>query len=245
MPRKFSLANYAAVLGGGSTLGGSSIYQAFFISVAKTVVGVAAHLVITGAAAYAMTKENLVGRNIFIKMGVVTMFFGGGMIPTYLVITDLGLLNNFLVYIIPVMFSFYDMIILMNFFRGIPKSLEESAKIDGAGFFQIFFKIIIPLSMPVFSTIALFHGVYQWNDYMTAKLYITTPNLQPLSYKLYMVVAQSTTNAATGAGAMLTHITSTSIQQATMVVTTLPIILVYPFLQKYFISGMLVGGVKE
>lgn len=240
LPRKFSLVNYETILKD------STIYRAFGITVAKTLIGVAGHLIVTGFAAYAMSKPTLLGRKLFIRMGVITMFFSGGMIPTFLVIKSVGLANSFWVYIIPVLFSFYDMIILMNFFRNLPESLEESAKIDGANTFQIFFKIILPLSVPVLATIALFHGVYQWNDFFVAKLYITDKSLYPIQYYLYQLLTSTGAANAAKAGVYISKtFTTQSLQQATMIVTTLPIMLIYPFLQKYFISGMLVGGVKE
>ncbi|MFF2447520.1 carbohydrate ABC transporter permease [Neobacillus sp. NPDC058068] len=235
-PRKFSLDNYQIVL---ST---PAIYKAFGISVLKTVIGVVTHLIVTGAAAYAMSKAELIGRKWFIKMGILTMFVGGGMIPSFLVIKSLGLYNSFWVYIIPALFSFYNLIIFMNFFRNLPASLEESAKIDGAGYFTIFFKIVLPLSFPVFATIALFTGVGQWNDFFTTKLYIDNPDLFPIQYYLYQMLMSVGSQSAIKAGIV---IPTEALQQATMVITTLPIVLVYPFLQKYFISGMLVGGVKE
>ncbi|WP_438348529.1 carbohydrate ABC transporter permease [Paenibacillus sp. FA6] len=239
-PRKFTLANYETILKD------LTIYRAFGITVAKTVIGVAGHLIITGFAAYAMSKPYLMGRKVFIRMGIITMFFSGGMIPTFLVVKSLGLANNFWVYIIPVLFSFYDMIILMNFFRNLPDSIEESAKIDGANFFQVFYKIILPLSGPVLATIALFHGVYQWNDFFVAKLYITDKSLYPIQYYLYQLLTSTGAASSAKAGVYISKaFTTQSLQQATMIVTTLPIMLVYPFLQKYFISGMLVGGVKE
>lgn len=170
------------------------------------------------------------------------MFVGGGMIPSFLIIKSLGLYNSFWVYIIPGLFSFYDLIIFMNFFRNLPASLEESAKIDGAGYFSIFFKIVLPLSFPVFATIALFTGVGQWNDFFTTKLYIDNPNLFPIQFYLYQMLMSVGSQSAIKAGII---VPTEALQQATMVITTLPIVLVYPFLQKYFISGMLVGGVKE
>ncbi|WP_027094087.1 carbohydrate ABC transporter permease [Cohnella thermotolerans] len=239
-PRKFTLINYKTILQD------PTIYRAFSITVAKTVIGVAGHLLITGMAAYAMSKSYLVGRKVFIRMGIITMFFNGGMIPTFLVVKSLGLANNFWVYIIPVLFSFYDMIILMNFFRNLPESIEESAKIDGANMFQIFFRIVFPLSLPAFSTIALFHGVYQWNDFFVAKLYMTDKSLYPIQYYLYQLLTSTGAASSAKAGVYISKaFTTQSLQQATMIITTLPIMLVYPFLQKYFISGMLLGGVKE
>lgn len=239
-PREFTVANYQAILKD------PAIYQAFGVSVAKTVVGVAGHLLITGAAAFAMSKRGLMGRHWLIRMGVVTMFFSGGMIPTFLVVKSVGLTNNFFVFVIPVLFSFYDMIILMNFFRNLPASIEEAALIDGASHFQIFWRIVLPLSLPVLATIALFHGVYQWNDFFVTKLYITNKDLYPIQYKLYLMLT-STGAANEAKGGMLgqASVTTQSLQLATMVITTLPIVVVYPFLQKHFVAGMLVGGVKE
>lgn len=239
IPREFTLVNYATILKD------STIYQAFGVTAAKTIIGVVGHLFITGIAAYALSKPYLIGRKVFIRMGVITMFFSGGMIPTYLVVESLGLANSFWVFIIPALFSFYDMVILMNFFKNLPPSIEESAKIDGAHFFQVFFKIVIPLSMPVIATIALFHGVYQWNDFFVAKLYITNKDLYPVQYYLYQLLT-SAGAANSAAGVYISKaFTTKSLQQATMIITTLPIIVIYPFLQKYFISGMLIGGVKE
>lgn len=238
-PRQFSLENYKTILRD------PTIYRAFGVTIAKTVVGVVGHVFITGIAAYAMSKPELKGRGIFIKMGVITMYFSGGMIPLFLIIKSLGLLNSFWVYIIPALFSFYDMVILMNFFKGLPISLEESAKIDGANFFKIFIKIILPLSLPIIATISLFHGVFQWNDFFAAKLYVTDKSLYPIQYYLYQILTSAgASTSATGVYISKAY-TTQSLQQATMVITTLPIMLVYPFLQKYFISGMMVGSVKE
>lgn len=168
------------------------------------------------------------------------------MIPTYLLIRDLGLLDSFWVYIIPAMFSFFDLIIFMAFFRELPDALEEAAKIDGANDFSIFCRIVLPVSMPVVATIALFHGVYQWNDYFTGMIYINNTDLQPIQTYLYRVVAQSSSNQMMSAapGIVAQSVTSQSIKLATMVVTTLPIVLVYPFLQKYFVKGLMIGSIK-
>ena len=175
------------------------------------------------------------------------MFFSGGLIPTFLLIRNLGMLDKFIVYIIPVAFSMFDLIIFISFFKTIPSSLEEAARIDGANDFYIFLKIIIPLSMPVIATIALFHGVYQWNDYFTGMIYINDSALQPIQTYLYKVIAQSGANQlmqSSSVSISKSTVTSQSIKFATMVVTTLPIVCVYPFLQKYFVKGMLLGSVK-
>ena len=238
-PRKFSLESYYTVFED------SAIDKAFVISVAKTVIGVVLHTALTAMVAYGMSRRNLMGRKIYMNMGILTMFVSGGMIPTFLLFKELGLLNNFWVYIIPVLFSFYDMVILMNFFRSIPFSLEESAMMDGANPFIIFVKIILPLSLPVLATIALFHGVFQWNDYMTANIYVDDRSLYPLQMLLFRIVSENLSPAVATGTNVVRNTTSQSLQLATMVVTTVPVVVIYPFLQKYFIQGMTLGSVKE
>lgn len=238
-PREFSLESYYTVFED------SAIYKAFVISVAKTVIGVVLHTALTAMVAYGMSCRNLMGRKIYMNMGILTMFVSGGMIPTFLLFKELGLLNNFWVYIIPVLFSFYDMVILMNFFRSIPFSLEESAMMDGANPFIIFVKIILPLSLPVLATIALFHGVFQWNDYMTANIYVDDRSLYPLQMLLFRIVSENLSPAVATGTNVVRNTTSQSLQLATMVVTTVPVVVIYPFLQKYFIQGMTLGSVKE
>lgn len=242
-PRKFSLESYKTVI---QTPG---IFKAFGITIAKTVVGVVTHVLFTAIVAYGLSKKELVGRKLYLSIGVITMFFGGGLIPSFLLIRNLGLLDNFLVYIIPALFSFFDLIIFQSFFRELPASLEESAFIDGANELQIFFKIVLPLSMPVIATIALFNGVYQWNDFFTGIIYINNQDLQPIQTFLYKVIVQSSSgqmlNAMPAEVTNLAKTTTESIKLATMVIATLPIVIVYPFLQKYFVKGMLLGSVKE
>lgn len=239
-PNELSLENYRAVFSD------NTIWRALFISVSKTFVGVITHVLFSALFAYPLSKRYLKGRGFYSKLGIVTMFFSGGMIPTYLLIKRLGLLNSFWVYIIPAIFSYYDVIIIMNFFRDIPISLEESAKMDGATHWTIFRKIYLPLSKPALATIALFNGVNQWNDFMTAKLYITNKSLYPLQMKLYEIIVQTQTqNMQNIGGSMVLDTTPRGVQLATIVVTALPIILVYPMLQKHFVSGMMSGAVKE
>jgi putative aldouronate transport system permease protein len=240
-PREFTFANYKAVF---ETPG---IVTSFGVTIAKTVIGTITHVFFTAMVAYAISRRDLYGRNFYMLVGVITMFFSGGLIPYFLLIRDLGLFDNFLVYIIPTMFNFFHLIIFVSFFRELPTSLEEAAKIDGANDFMIFIKVIIPLSMPVIATIALFQGVYQWNDYFAGVIFVNNPDLQPIQTYLYKVVAESSSNQmmTNAAGSIATKtVTSQSIKLATMVVTTLPIMLVYPFLQKYFVKGMLIGSVK-
>lgn len=240
-PRKFSLSSYKAVFQN------SGIVQSLFVTVAKTAIGTFVHVFFTAMVAYAFSKKELIGRKIYMTVGIITMFFGGGLIPTFLLIKDLGMIDKFMVYIIPAAFSMYDLIIFMSFFRALPGSLEEAAKIDGANDLFIFLRVVIPLSMPVIATIALFHGVYQWNDYFTGMIYINKPSMQPIQTYLYKVIAQSGSNqmaASASVSVSKSNVTSQSVKLATMVITTFPIVCIYPFLQKYFVNGMLLGSIK-
>jgi putative aldouronate transport system permease protein len=240
-PRMFSLQNFKAVFES------PGIMTAMGITVAKTAIGTVVHVFFTAMVAYAFSRKGLIGGKIYILMGTVTLFFAGSLIPYFLLIRNIHLLDNFLVYIIPAMFSFFDLIIFMTFFREIPDELEEAARMDGANDWIIFLRIVLPVSMPVLATIALFHGVYQWNDYFTGMIFINNTDLQPIQTYLFRVVAQSSSNqmmvAVQGTAGAKT-VTSQSIKLATMVVTTLPIVFVYPFLQKYFVKGMMIGSIK-
>jgi len=239
-PAEFSLENYQAVLRD------DAIIPSFMVSVAKTVIGVVTHVFFCSLVAYGMSKRYLKGRKIYTAFFVITMFFSGGMIPTYLLMKSLNLINSFWIYIIPAMFSYYDMIILMNFFRNVPDSLEESVTIDGGGPWTIFFRLILPLSKPALATIALFNGVGQWNDFFTAKLYISDKSLYPLQMKLYAIIVQQEFSSMQNVpGSVVLQTSSRGMQLATIVVTTVPIIIVYPMLQKYFVGGIMLGAVKE
>ncbi|QJC53621.1 carbohydrate ABC transporter permease [Paenibacillus albicereus] len=239
-PRQFSLDSFIAVFRS------EGIMTAMGITIAKTLLGVVVHVFFTAMVAYAVSRRELIGRNVYMLLGTFTMFFSGGLIPYYLLIRDLGLLDNFLVYIIPAAFSFFDLIIFLSFFREIPAGLEEAAKIDGANDLTIFTRVVIPVSMPVIATIALFHGVYQWNDYFTGMIYINNTDMQPIQTFLYRVVAQSSSNQMLGAmpSGMTISVSSQSLKLATMVVTTAPIVIAYPFLQKYFVKGFMIGSIK-
>ena len=243
-PRMFSAENFKVIFRN------ATVFRAYFITVARTVLGTISSVLFTALVSYGLSKPYLLLRNFYLALGTVTLFFSGGLIPYFLVLRSLGLLNNFLVYIIPALFYFYYTLIFMSFFRELPPALEESARIDGAGDFRIFFKIIFPLSTPALATIALFSGVYHWNDYFSGVMYITTrTDLEPIQTFLYRIIANTAANDfrnAEGVSVIDRNITtSTAIKYATMVITTLPITCVYPFLQKYFIKGMLIGAIKE
>jgi putative aldouronate transport system permease protein len=243
-PRKFSLENYITVFED------KSVLQAFKVTIGKTIIGTTTNVLFTAMVAYPLSKNHLIGRRIYMLMGTVTMFFAGGLIPTFILFKQLSLLNNFWVYILPGAFNFFNLLIFINFFKEIPLSLEESAKIDGANDWKIFRKVILPLSKPVLATIALFAGVGQWNDYFGGLMYMTNRvDLEPIQTYLYRMVAQVQSSQVAGSisasNITASDTTSTSIKLAAMVITTVPICCVYPFLQKYFVKGMMVGAVKE
>lgn len=243
-PRMFSLENYKAVFED------NSVVQAFKVTIGKTIIGTTINVFFTAMVAYPLSKPNLVGRKFYMLMGTITMFFSGGLIPTFILFKKMSLLNNFMVYIIPAAFNFFNLLIFINFFREIPQSLEESARIDGGSEWKVFTRIILPLSKPVLATIALFAGVGQWNDYFGGLMYMTDRvDLEPIQTYLYRMVAQvqssQVAGSITASNITASDTTSTSIKLATMVITTLPICCVYPFLQKYFVKGMMVGAVKE
>lgn len=241
-PRKISLKSYEMVFRD------SAITKAFTVTILRTIIGTITHIIFTAMTAYAWSKKHLLGRNAFLALGTFTMFFAGGLIPLFILIKNIGLLNNFFVYIIPTMFNFFHLIIFTSFFRSIPESLEESAFIDGAHELTIFFKIILPLSTPVLATIALFQGVWHWNDFFLGVIYINNKDLEPISTYLYRIITSgSASSAVTAMPANIRTsggITSTSLRLATMIAVTAPIVCVYPFLQKYFVTGMTVGSVK-
>ncbi|MEZ0537363.1 carbohydrate ABC transporter permease [Caldicellulosiruptoraceae bacterium PP1] len=244
LPRVFTLANYKAVFAN------EGLVQAFIVSIGRTVIGTFFHLVVTGMFAYAFSRNYLKGKNLYATLGIITMYFGGGLIPTYLNMKMLGLIDNFLVYILPNLFSFWDVLILQTSFKEIPDSIIESAKIDGAGEYTIFFKLIVPLSLPVFAVIALFHAVFQWNSFFDAMLYTNSDYLQPIQYLLMKIIRnrEAAVNVVSQFESLYRsrqeEVNSTTLQLATMIVATIPILCVYPFIQKYFVKGVMVGSIK-
>ena len=239
-PRKFSLESYRVVFMD------KAITRAFIVTILRTVIGTSTGVFFTSMVAYAFSKRHIMGNRLYLTIGTITMFFGGGLIPYFILLRTLGLYDTFLVYIIPAMFNFFFCIIFMTFFREMPASLEESAKIDGANDFFIFIRIILPLSMPVIATITLFNGVGHWNDYFTGVMFINNPDLQPIQTFLFRVIAGSAAGAVKGMplGIATQMVSPLSVQLATMVITTAPIICIYPFLQRYFVKGVMIGAIK-
>ncbi len=239
-PVEFTFDNYRAAFNN------DSITRAFGISLLRTVVGTLYTLVVTGFAAYMLSKRHLPGNRFFSYFLIIPMYLSGGMIATYVNISYLGLMNSFWVYILPYGFLAYYMLIMRTFFAGIPISLEESAQLDGAGDLRIFFQIVAPLSKPVFATITLFAGVLQWNMWFDAMLYVLNPNLHPLQLVLQNVLKQSAglANIKAAAQAIEIKTTAEAVQMATLVIATVPILVVYPFVQRYFVKGVMIGAVK-
>lgn len=222
--------------------------NAFGVSVLRTAAGTLVNVVLTCLFAYPLSKTHLKGRSVIMFLIVFTMMFGGGMIPTFLVVKATGLLNKFLVYIIPGAISAFNVIILKNFFQTVPVELEESAKMDGGSNFGILVRIIIPLSMPAIATIMLFHAVGHWNAFFDTVLYVTERKLFPLQVYLRELVMFNNSdinrNVSDSLNMDSTLLALESLKAAALIASTVPILVVYPFLQKYFVKGLMLGSVK-
>lgn len=218
---------------------------AFRNSVVTTLLATIIHTFFTVAVGYFTSKEEIPGSKTVMRMYVFTMLFGGGMIPTYMVIKAVGLMNNLWVLVLPGMASTFNVIMARNYFYTVPISLEESAKLDGATNLQVFFRIMLPMAIPSVATITIFTAVGVWNGYMGPKMYLTKNEVKTLSLYLKQIVdASNLSNTAEGAE-MLDKVAAASFRAAAIFIATLPILCVYPFLHKYFIVGMKVGAVKE
>ncbi len=239
IPRKFTLTNYKYVFEEGG------IVMPLLMSIAKTVVGTVAGVICTAMLAYTLSRKDFIAHKPFTLLFVVTMYVGGGMIPEYLLIMrTLHLGNNFLVYILPGLVWVYNMILVRSYIDGLPMALQEAAKIDGANDFQIWYKVVMPLCTPVLATIALYYAVGQWNSFMDTYLY--AKDLKTLQFKLYEIMSQATMQLDTHNVNNTTQaVTPMAIRMAVTVVATVPIIIVYPFVQKYFVGGMTLGSVKD
>lgn len=213
-------------------------------SVLVTVIGTVLSLALTTITAYPLSKVRLRGRKWVLLMFVFTMLFSGGLIPTYLLMQNLNLVNTLPVLFLPGMVNVYNMLIIKNYFEGLPDALEESAKLDGAGNIRIMLYVMLPLSMPVLATIALFFAVQYWNDYFAAMIYITNPELKPLQLFLKELYVSSGGEFLKNNVDAALNTTPQSIQASSIMLATIPILVVYPFLQKYFVKGVLVGSVK-
>ncbi|WP_050183238.1 carbohydrate ABC transporter permease [Domibacillus robiginosus] len=236
-PTTFSLDAYTFIF---ST---PTIFKSLAVSIGVTGVGTLVSMVLTATMAYGLSRKYLYGRRTLNFMVVFTMLFSGGMIPTYLVVKNLGLINSYWALILPVAISAFNLIIMRNFFQAIPESLEESAKIDGYNDIMIFLKIILPLSMPSIATISLFYAVAYWNEYMNAILYLNDSAKWPIQILLRQIVIVSSGMQADTTAVDIVPPAQT-VKMAVIAVATVPMLIVYPFLQKYFVKGAFVGSVK-
>lgn len=242
IPRKWSLQNYVSVLGRQDLMTG------LWISIARTVLGTVLGLFVTELLAFLCSRPKYLLKKQMNAFWIITMYVNGGMIPVFLLYKDLGLTNSFWVYVVPGLASAFNLMVLRSYMDNLPVSLEESAQLDGAGYLTIFFKIIHPLCTPVLATVALFIAVWQWNSWFDAMLYNRmSPQYTTLQYelmKLLSTTASQNSNASTMEHAA-NMVTPTSIRAAGSIITMVPIVCLYPFLQRYFVTGMTLGAVKE
>jgi len=247
LPREFTLRNYEKIF-----VGNNAISQALFISVGRTVSGSVLSVFATLCTAYVLSRRDFVFRKLMTPFLVFTMYFSGGLIPVFILMRNLRLINTFLVYILPPLVGAYNVMIMRTYIQGIPDSLIEAAKMDGASEYRILFTIIFPLSLPVVATVTLFVAVNQWNAWFDTMLYCgSNPRLTTLQYELQKLLTSSLSYASTDSDAAMNSgeayqaaVTPMSIRTAMTVISVTPILFVYPFLQKYFIKGLTLGGVK-
>lgn len=243
-PRVFNASAYGVILKD------AEFIHSMWISVLRVVIGTPVAVLFTSMLAFVLTKKDLVGYKIWNRIFVFTMYFGGGIIPTYMVYKSLGMIDNFLVYIVPSVISVYYMILIKSYMSSVPRELEESALIDGANDIIVFFRIILPVSKPIIATIALFVAINHWNSFFDSYLYTSKQSLKTLQAVMMNILNQYQTanmgdSAAAAANAAKQHATSSdSIRMTATIVSTIPIIMVYPFVQKYFVSGIMMGAVK-
>jgi putative aldouronate transport system permease protein len=244
-PRKFTLYNYQ------NLLQTNRLVNAFFISVSKTLIVTLLNVFLSSLAAYILSRKDFLLKKFMTVFLVATMYINAGLIPTYFNIRDLGLINNYLVYILPSLLGAFNVIVIRTFISGLPESLAESARIDGAGEFRIFIQIIVPLCKPVLATVALWVAVGVWNEWFDTYIYASSKqSLSTLPYEMMKLLSSSMAQsgqidpniAAQSGGAAI--VTPNSIRAAITVIASAPIIMIYPFLQKYFVTGLYVGGVK-
>lgn len=247
-PRKLTWANFQALFRD------ATMFKALWVSVLRVVLSVVLCIIVQFSAAYALSRSHMKGRNKILLFLAIPMFFNGGMIPQYLLYVKCGLINNFWVYILPGLFSYYNMIVMKSFIdSSIPDSLPEAASLDGANEFRILWQIVFPLCKPVLATVALWIAVGAWNSWTDTMYYITKPELHTLQYKLMELVRESERlkaliqEAALAGEELGEEVKSTpeSMVSAQVIVTTIPIIVLYPFLQKYFVKGVTLGAVKS
>lgn len=241
LPVDFNLDNYKLVIQN------KTFWSTFKNSVLLVVVGTAINMVMTLVTAYPLSKSYLKGRKVFILAFVFTMIFHAPLIPTYILIRNLGLLDTFWALVVPPAIGMFNLIMCITFFRSLPEELFEAARVDGMSEYRILWKIAVPLSMPIVVTLLLFYAVNHWNSYFNALIYITDRKLYPLQLYLYHLLAEANAiDNYRGVNTLASLDTSPQgLQLATIVVATVPIVIIYPFLQKHFIKGAMLGSLKE
>lgn len=240
IPRKFTLSNYIYVFTQ------NNLGQPFLISVARTLIGTALSVICTAMLAYVLSRRDFYFNKSFTVIFIITMYVSGGMIPEYLLLTrTLKMGNSFMVYLVPGLIWVYNVILMRSFIEGLPLALQEAAKIDGANDFVIWLKVILPLCLPSLATVALFYAVGQWNSFMDTYLYAR--ELPTLQYVLYEIMEKATIKIDPHAQTdqLKNAVSPLSVRMAITIVATVPILVVYPFLQKYFVGGMTLGAVKD
>ena len=237
IPKGIHFRNYREVL---KT---QNLLHAAYISSLRVALGTGFSLLVNSYLAYFFTKENMWGRKFWYRMVVITMYFTAGLIPEYLNIRALGLLNSFWVYILPSLISAYNMILIKTSIEALPPDLEESAYLEGAGYLTCFFRIVLPLQKPILATVGLFLAVNHWNDFFTTKLYVTNTKLYTLQFTLYELLNQ-VKSLAQDTESDFSAVTPVGIRMTLTAVVTIPVMLVYPFIQKFYVKGIMIGAVK-
>lgn len=241
-PRTFSNQNYMV------TLVDSRLYIGFRVTILRTLICTVSHVLFTSMVAYAMSRPDLPARKVIYWINMFTMFFGGGLIPFYILLKQLRLINTFWVYVIPGLYSVFNMIICSNYFRSVPNELHESAVMDGASEIKIFIKLYLPLSTPVLATVALWVGVGHWNSFFDSMVYTTDKNLQTLQLYLYRMIKTSEFVSTADMGYLpdevRSNVTATTVRYATIVISTIPILCIYPLLQRFLTKGIMLGSLK-
>lgn len=244
-PRVFSLQSYRTILGD------PEIVNSTKVTILRTVIGTPTALLATSMLAFSISRKELMGRKFIFWIFIFTMYFGGGLIPYYMVLKSIHLIDSFWVYIFPNLINVFNMILIKAYIDGIPAELFESAKLEGANDMTLFFRIVLPLSTPVLATIGLFVAINQWNSWFDSYVFTYNSNLKTLQAVLVKILNQYQTGSMVSAAQQLANsakhmaVSSDSIRMAATMVATLPIIMVYPFVQKYFIKGIMVGAIKD
>jgi putative aldouronate transport system permease protein len=239
VPRGFNVETYKLILAD------STFWNNYGNTVLYTVVATAISMVLTTTFAYAIAKKDLKGRGFFIGIAVFTMFFNGGLIPNYVLISSLGMRDSIWAVVLPNAISVFNLLIMKSFFENMPRELEEAAAIDGLTQYGVLFRVVLPLSKAIVATMVLFYAVANWNSWFTAFLYLDRPDMFPVTIYLRNMIAGVTTAGSAGGTVENVGQIAANIQSVTIVLTVIPILCVYPFVQKYFFSGVMLGSVKE